>query len=80
MSFPSGRTKGQFIRIAVIEGNNIYVTPQQYDLLQRISYNTDLIEAEKARAIANVLALTESECQCARYRQLNIIVDRDLRE
>lgn len=78
--YRSGRTKDQFIRIAVIEGNVAYVPPGLFAEMQETAINPLLTEMERTEAQRRWLLLTPSEWVIAKMRGLNVVVDYEMED
>lgn len=78
MVYKSGRTKEPFIRTTVVEGNNIYVSPDLYNRLHEIVHNPLIADPKKAEEIKALLALTPVELILIHIKGYTIVVDYDL--
>ena len=80
MTYQSGRTKEQFIRLAVIEGRTAYVPPGLFAKMQETSINPTLSGMEQAEEQCRWLLLTHDEWTIAKISGFHIIVDYEMED
>ena len=87
MAYESGRTNDQGMRVCVLEGDTLYVSPSRFDLMQRaavlgegINPNEHVSEDadDRARMALLFAGLLPEEIKSREHRETKIVVDYEL--
>ena len=91
--YRSGRTVDQGIRVCVLEGDTLYVSPKRFSMMKLATdagidtlhgparSETPILDPDRAAEIAlRVAGLLQAEIELRKFRETRIVVDYELRD